>query len=57
MIGPFKGLRFICYDELEVAGREGGRDDIQVPLILGEDYDAFLLSCDLNNLFLIGSQL
>ena len=38
----------------------GGRysDDIQgwVSGLVGEDYDAFLLSCDLNNLFLIGSQ-
>ena len=26
-------------------------------IVIGDDYDAFLLSCDLYNLFLIGSQL
>ena len=62
MIGLLEGWDLYEFYGVMVSGREeGGRysDDIQgwVSGLVGEDYDAFLLSCDLNNSFLIGSQL
>ena len=43
-----------------MGGREGGmtpRVGWVSVIVIGDDYDAFLLSCDLYNLFLIASQL